>query len=432
MLLGLRSVLVAASAAARPAPSSVVATTAVPRRSATTAALYTAVMTPQPVSRVALKKNKKRKGTRQRPEATPTPSRLTNQGRSAMANYFMQRGVLLREQYEALEPVRLPLKLPTPAALAAQQNAQLSAIVQAHAQNDTQALSAAYAAMTRPVLPPAKLETVTSTTPTLRRPKADAAAATSAAAKTGGAAKGKGKTQSAENAMKERTKRIHARAEASNKIAWEQANARAEAAIAGGQTGVQVQDFLPAHVRHGMRGRTVRKDRDLYHFFTMLDSAKFMAIYHWSAMDSQAWLNFRMKLKAAGLNVRLFNGSLIRRAVSRTDFRNMKLLFHGNTCVIYSYEKELGALPAVMAGDARFELLGVKVERALLSKEDVPSYLAMRPVRDYQAEIVGLMSSPAARVTSMIEQAPQLLVHVLNTHAKSADEPPADSAPKST
>lgn len=157
-----------------------------------------------------------------------------------------------------------------------------------------------------------------------------------------------------------------------------------------------------------------------------------MAVYQWSGLNGKEWPALRKGLKNQELNMFIIKNTLARKALSKTKYRNLHTLFNGNTSIIYSDTKDVSHLSTAMASlgplSSKLVFLGAKIDGALLSKDSLSEYLALKPVGEYHSEILGLLSAPPAYLVSTLEQNQQLLVHALDTHAKSESSSSSSSS----
>eukprot|EP00040_Diaphanoeca_grandis_P005730 m.34240 g.34240 ORF g.34240 m.34240 type:complete len:271 (+) comp16952_c0_seq1:24-836(+) len=129
-----------------------------------------------------------------------------------------------------------------------------------------------------------------------------------------------------------------------------------------------------------------------------------VVISHYNTIQSKEWVAMRTQLKEVGYSLTIAPNMVAKRVLEHTRYANMAPLFWSTTCIVSG--DDMANLSAVMdiLKAPKFEILGGKIGATLVTRAGLKEATELPPLEVLQAQMVGLMSSPAQDLHALLSQ----------------------------
>src|SRR5436189_1491813 len=157
-----------------------------------------------------------------------------------------------------------------------------------------------------------------------------------------------------------------------------------------------------------------------------LKRSPFVLVTDYRGMKVGDFSELRNRLTPAGAEVHVVKNNFLRRAMADSGFPEIGDRFAGQTAVVTG-EADVAPVAKIFKTFAtEFKLAALKigfVDRAVLSTAELET-LAELPTREIlQAQLLGLLLSPATRLVSLFNQPAAALARLLNAKAEKEGAP---------
>ena len=134
-------------------------------------------------------------------------------------------------------------------------------------------------------------------------------------------------------------------------------------------------------------------------------------------------------MSKAGATVTVVQNQIAKAVLRGTPMENLGLLFVSTTCCVSV--NDVGQIAAVMKAQTPFrkmELIGGKVDQKLCSAADITAISKLPDLDVSRAQLVGLLSTPAQKLSSLLGANQSDLLGALIRHSAPTDaaDPPEE------
>src|SRR5881296_19443 len=162
-----------------------------------------------------------------------------------------------------------------------------------------------------------------------------------------------------------------------------------------------------------------------------LKRSPFVLVTDYRGMKVVDFSELRSRLAPAGAEVHVVKNNFLKRAMADSGFPDVSDQFAGQTAVVTG-EADVAPVAKIFKTFAtEFKIAALKVgfvDRAVLSAADLDT-LAELPARDVlQAQLLGLLLSPATKLVRILSEPGAALARLLNSKAQKEGKPEEASA----
>lgn len=152
-------------------------------------------------------------------------------------------------------------------------------------------------------------------------------------------------------------------------------------------------------------------------------AAELMVVARHSGMTVAEMTDLRRRMRAAGAGFRVTKNRLARLALEGTPFACIGPLFAGPTAVAFSADPVSAAKVVVDYANenAKIAVLGGALGAKALDTRDVEALARLPSLDELRGGLVGLLTTPAARIAQVLAAPGAQIARVLSAHASSAD-----------
>jgi len=159
-----------------------------------------------------------------------------------------------------------------------------------------------------------------------------------------------------------------------------------------------------------------------------LKRSPFVLVTDYRGMKVADFSELRSRLAPAGAEMHVVKNNFLKRAMADSGFPDIGDQFAGQTAVVTG-DKDLAPVAKIFKTFvSEFKLAALKigfVDRAMLSKAELET-LADLPAREVlQAQLLGLLLSPATRLVRLLNEPAAALARLLNAKAEKDGAPMA-------
>ena len=153
-------------------------------------------------------------------------------------------------------------------------------------------------------------------------------------------------------------------------------------------------------------------------------SAEFMVVARHSGMTVAEMTDLRRRMRTAGAEFRVTKNRLARLALEGTPFACIGPLFVGPTAVAFSADPVSAAKVVVdyANGNAKISVLGGALGARALDIGDVEALAKLPSLDELRGGLIGLLTTPAARIAQVLAAPGAQIARVLSAHASSGDD----------
>jgi large subunit ribosomal protein L10 len=159
-----------------------------------------------------------------------------------------------------------------------------------------------------------------------------------------------------------------------------------------------------------------------------LNRSPFVLVTEYRGMKVSDFSELRNRLAPAGAEVHVVKNNFLKRAMANSGFPDVGDQFAGQTAVVTGEADVAPVAKIFKTFVSEFKLAALKigfVDRAVLSTAELES-LAELPAREIlQAQLLGLLLSPATRLVRLLNEPAAALARLLNAKAKKEGAPAA-------
>lgn len=148
-----------------------------------------------------------------------------------------------------------------------------------------------------------------------------------------------------------------------------------------------------------------------------------VVVSHYSGMTVSQMSELRRRMGAANANLKVIKNRLAKLALEGTPYNGISELFKGPTVIAYSADPV--AAPKIAfeyaKSNERFAILGGAMGNVVLDKQGVEQLAKAPSLDEIRATIVGMVSTPARRIATVLAAPASQLARVLNAYAEKSE-----------
>ena len=157
-----------------------------------------------------------------------------------------------------------------------------------------------------------------------------------------------------------------------------------------------------------------------------LNQSPFVLVTDYQHMKVDQFDELRNRLAPAGAQVRVVKNSFLKRAMAASGLPEIADKLTGQTAVVTG-EKDVAPVAKILkAFAAEFKIATLKigvVDRNILSTSEVESLAELPPREALQAQLLGLLLSPATKLVRLLNEPGSALARLLNAKAQKEGKP---------
>ena len=146
-----------------------------------------------------------------------------------------------------------------------------------------------------------------------------------------------------------------------------------------------------------------------------LKNAESVVIAEYSGLDVSGMTSLRKKSRSLGVNLRVLKNTLVRKAISGTDFEVLRDKLTGP--LIYGFSSDPVAPAKLLTNYSKeneaIVVKGGALPGALLSVEAIGSLASIPPKEELYGKLLGTMQSPISGFVRTLNEVPSSLVRTL-------------------
>jgi large subunit ribosomal protein L10 len=159
-----------------------------------------------------------------------------------------------------------------------------------------------------------------------------------------------------------------------------------------------------------------------------LNRSPFVLVTEYRGMKVSDFSELRNRLAPAGAEVHVVKNNFLKRAMANSGFPDVGDQFAGQTAVVTG-EADVAPVAKIFKTFAsEFKLAALKigfVDRAVLSTAELETLAELPALEVLQAQLLGLLLSPATRLVRLLNEPAAALARLLNAKAKKEGAPAA-------
>lgn len=146
-----------------------------------------------------------------------------------------------------------------------------------------------------------------------------------------------------------------------------------------------------------------------------------VAVVHYGDLDTQAWINVRLKLAEVGMKARVIPTKVATRALDDTVVRNIAMLFRGSTALVYGDFEQTNSLLSCIKSEPKLCLLGGKVMNQLFTPQGLGEVGKLpSSLQAVHQELLSLLFLPQRQTLMYLQSASSSLSNSLSLHVLSS------------
>lgn len=157
-----------------------------------------------------------------------------------------------------------------------------------------------------------------------------------------------------------------------------------------------------------------------------LNQSPFVLVTDYQHMKVDQFDELRNRLAPAGAQLRVVKNSFLRRAMAASGLPEVADKLTGQTAVVTG-EKDVAPVAKILKAFAtEFKIAALKigvVDRNILSTSEVESLAELPPREALQAQLLGLLLSPATKLVRLLNEPGSALARLLNAKAQKEGKP---------
>jgi large subunit ribosomal protein L10 len=162
-----------------------------------------------------------------------------------------------------------------------------------------------------------------------------------------------------------------------------------------------------------------------------LNRSPFLLVTDYQRMKVGNFGELRNRLSQTGAEVHVVKNSFLKRAIAASEFPDITEQLSGQSAIVYGHKDVAPVAKVLKSFAAEFKLAALKigvVDRNILSTAEIES-LADLPTREVlQAQLLGLLVSPATKLVRLLNEPASALARLLNAKAEKEGKPAEASA----
>jgi large subunit ribosomal protein L10 len=152
---------------------------------------------------------------------------------------------------------------------------------------------------------------------------------------------------------------------------------------------------------------------------TIIDDNSLVLVFHYRGMSMNEMTDLRVQSFNSGCNIKVTNNRLAKLALKETNKVDLSDFFDGPTAIAYSNDPvSLTKLLVEFAkNNNNLVVLGGIMDNEILSVEKIEILSKLPSLEEIRAKLIGLISTPAQRIASVLTASSGDLARVLNAYS---------------
>jgi large subunit ribosomal protein L10 len=152
---------------------------------------------------------------------------------------------------------------------------------------------------------------------------------------------------------------------------------------------------------------------------TIVDDNSLVLVFHYRGMSMNEMTDLRVQSFNSGCKIKVTNNRLAKLALKETNKVDLSDFFDGPTAIAYSNDPvSLTKLLVEFAkNNNNLVVLGGIMDNEILSVEKIEILSKLPSLEEIRAKLIGLISTPAQRIASVLTASSGDLARVLNAYS---------------
>lgn len=184
--------------------------------------------------------------------------------------------------------------------------------------------------------------------------------------------------------------------------------------------GVVARKLTAAVAKWRVKVDRAQKQEMITHLNGIFTDAGVVVVSHYTGMTVSEMSDLRRRMGGVNANVKVIKNRLAKLSLEGTPYRGISELFKGPTVIAYSADPV--AAPKIAfeyaKGNEKFAILGGAMGEVVLDKKGVEALAKAPSLDEIRATIVGMVSTPARRIATVLAAPGTQLARVLNAYAE--------------
>ncbi len=175
-----------------------------------------------------------------------------------------------------------------------------------------------------------------------------------------------------------------------------------------------------------------RKEELVAQYAALIQRSEGLILVEYRGLSMKGMDPLRGKLRDAAGELHVVKNTLARRALADAGRPLPDELFSQTTAIGFAFSDVPGVAKALTTAARESEFVKVKgglLGDRILTRPDVEALAELPPLPIVRAQLLGLISAPATRLTGVIASGVRQVVNVVKAYADKAGEAPAGEAP---
>ena len=157
---------------------------------------------------------------------------------------------------------------------------------------------------------------------------------------------------------------------------------------------------------------------------TELNNSSSVIVAHYSGLTVDQAEDLRKEMRNNGAKFKVTKNRLTKLALSDTQFKDIADLFSGPTAIAYSEDPIAPAKVAVSFEKKleKFKIVGGGYDGEKINLEKINFLATLPSIDELRGKIVGLISSPAQKIASIIKEPAGQMARLVGAQSKSLEE----------
>ena len=162
-----------------------------------------------------------------------------------------------------------------------------------------------------------------------------------------------------------------------------------------------------------------QKETFIKNLKTIVSENNLIIVFHYRGMSMNEMTDLRVQSFNTGNNIKVTNNRLAKLALKETDKVELSNLFNGPTAIAYSNDP--ASLTKLLVDFAKnnnnLVVLGGIMDNEILSVEKIQILSKLPSLEEIRAQLIGLISSPAQKIASVLTAPSGGLARVFNAYS---------------
>ena len=155
-----------------------------------------------------------------------------------------------------------------------------------------------------------------------------------------------------------------------------------------------------------------------------IDSSSSVIVAHYSGLTVEESEQLRAEMRSNGAKFKVTKNRLTKLALEQTQFKDIADLFTGPTAIAFSDDPVAPAKVAVSFEKKleKFKIVGGGYDGEKINLEKINFLATLPSIDELRGKIVGLISSPAQKIASIVKEPAGQMARLVSAQSKSLEE----------